>query len=150
MDCKHKILVLAQEKDTIGKFNLEMIRDHMDCCVFKTSDFESFQEGKRVDTYDVVIVWAPEAEEGEIEMSEEFYKHYSIAPVTAWYTGVSEDWIKEQFKSDFIFKAPGEDKKADLKELIKTCTDKYHKVLEDDVKPAFQKFDKDHSGAIDK
>jgi hypothetical protein len=137
MDCKHSILVLAQGEETVGKFNQKMTRDHNDCCEFKTSHFESFQEGSRVDKFDIVIIWAPESDEGEIEMSEEFYKHYSIAPVTAWYTGVSQDWIKEQFKSDFIFQAPGEDNKADLKELIKTCTDKYHKILEDDVKPAF-------------
>ena len=107
MATKHKILILAQEEEQIGKFNMKMAEDHLDCCIFKTSHFESFQEGKRVDKFDMVIMWVPEADEGEIEMSEEFYKHYAIAPVCGWYSKCG-DQIKEMFKSDFVFQQPSD------------------------------------------
>ena len=147
MATKHKILILAPEEEHIAKFNMQLAST-ADATI-KTSHFESFQEGKRVDKFDIVIMWVPEADEGEIEMSEEFYKHYSIAPVCGWYTRCG-DAIKEMFKSDFCFQEPSDNQKDDLKALIKTLTEKYNKVLEDDVKPAFKKFDKDGSGAIDR
>jgi len=148
---KQKVLILAQEEETTAKFTIKLAQDHNSTCIFKTSNFESFQEGKRVDTYDMVIMWVPEADEGELEMSEEFYKHYCTAPVCMWYTkeGVN-DAINTMFKSDFCFHAPTENRKDDLAAIIKTLNDKFQKVLEEDVKPAFNKFDKDGSGAIDK
>ena len=145
-----KVLVVSQVKETLAKFDL-LTREHAGQFSFKTTHFESFQEGKKSDKFDCVIFWVPEDDFDTLEMSEDFYKHYSIAPVTAWYTSADAERLNETFKTgDGDVHAKSEDNKASLKTILDQCRQRYNKVLDEDVTPAFNKFDKDGSGAIDK
>jgi len=150
MSTKTKVLIIAIEEDKIASFKATVASTQKDSCTFKYSNFETFQEGKYIDKFDMVVVWGKDSSEGDIEMSEELFKHYCIAPVTAWYSDIDSTFITEKFNSSAIVKTCGEDANADFKDILASCNERYTKVLEEDVKPAFNKFDKDGSGAIDK
>ena len=115
---KTKILILDTQEESLTKFKNTIAFEHKSSCNFKYTTFESFQNGSMVDMFDMVVVWAPERSEGDIEMSEEFFKHYSIAPVTAWYTVIGEGWVKENYNDTIIVQAVGEDSKADFKNIL--------------------------------
>lgn len=96
MSSRNKILVLTQDAES--KYNFEKLitsSPELKAAVgeekIKYANFESFQEGKRQDKYDFVIMFTNEMTADDIEMSEEFYKHYSLAPVVSWVVATADD-----------------------------------------------------------
>ena len=94
-------------------------------------------------------------EEEEFEMQQEFLDHYLSAPVAGIFTTCGKQPVPEtsvamtakQWLWEHI------EPMAAVAELYKACDDLieiYKGIEEKDVKPAFAKYDKDGSGAIDK
>jgi hypothetical protein len=116
-------------------------------------DFEEFEGGTRRDTYDYVIfaLLNEDLDKEELEMQEDMYNFYGEAPVVAWVYNESKDFaslMKESHK-----KCPFKDAASigDAVILaIKECKALRHAKANGDVKKAFDKFDKDMSGNIDK
>ena len=97
------------------------------------------------------IMLAPETED-DVEMSEDFYNHYLVAPVV---TCIGNEELAEPIKKfgdhiHFITVSSEDEAEKAMVEAFEHCKTKYASILEKDVKPAFAKFDKDNSGAIDK
>jgi hypothetical protein len=83
----------------------------------------------------------------------EFWSYYSIAPVFAvLHSSTGADWIKEKVSDSAICVESGSEASYtdDLTNAFNQCKELYSKKLSDDVVPAFNQFDKDKSGAIDK
>ena len=67
--------------------NIKKFREGLNDAVQKRikCNFDQFQEGKKFDTFDYVIVsMMGHITAGEIEAQEDFYKYYGAAPVVAW------------------------------------------------------------------
>jgi hypothetical protein len=91
--------------------------------------------------------------EDDFEMQTDFWKTFSIAPVfSVLHRETSSDWIKANLgdNSICIESADKEAASEELKSAYNQSVEAYNKKLEEDVRPAFSKFDKDGSGAIDK
>jgi hypothetical protein len=99
-----KVLVVLPGEDqesAFTKYNLDYV--NTSSLVVKKTTFASFQDGKRVDKFDFVLFYAPEFTADEIEMQDELFKHYSIAPVTGWMVDQSAaDFIKENHGDNCI------------------------------------------------
>jgi hypothetical protein len=124
--------------------------------VVKMTNNDSFMEGKRYDKFDAVIAMLPMQSQDDLEMSEEFYSHYLIAPVTYVVYDKQEhdieDFVKEKFGKHIRFFS-SEDKEAGAQAIVdcfNLAKGRYDELVETEVKPAFNKFDKDGSGAIDR
>jgi hypothetical protein len=80
-----------------------------------------------------VLVYVPTGGDDDVEMAEEFYQHYAIAPVIAWVAGedLTEDFIKERFndKSQFV-KANADELAQAVEYAVKWCKQKYDDVFE--------------------
>ena len=116
--------------------------------------FEQFQEGAREDKYGFVIAYLKGMSADDVEMSEEFYQHYAAAPVIVWIITEDNDELKAKLKE---FNANSNTIVGDednIKDAFKQAHDwaaaKHESLFKDEVEPAFKKFDKDGSGAIDK
>ena len=73
------------------------------------------------------------------------YKHYSAAPVCVW-VFPDEETIKSEY-GDNMAVLPAD---TNFGGVIERAVVDYQRVLNEDVVPAFNEFDKDASGAIDK
>jgi len=149
-----KICVLVQDLEAKVGFQKVVnghdgLKSEFNVQTIKYTSFEDFQEGKRIDKYDFVIVPALEAEQ-DFEMCEEFYKHYSAAPIISWVgqsATASEEFIKKLNDKSVVTGGEGA---QEILDAISGCKTRHAEMLDNDVKPAFAKFDKDSSGAIDK
>lgn len=86
-------------------------------------------------------------------MQADFWSTYSIAPVfSILHNNTSADWINEKLSDSAICvkSSKSENYVEDLKSAYDQSVALFVKKLEEDVRPAFQKFDKDGSGAIDR
>ena len=120
-------------------------------------NYDKFQEGTRKDNFNAVIIalLGDEISGDDIEMQEEFYQYYGVAPVTAW---VFRDDIGDGFGSLIseghkVFKYAGTEDDAKVKALADAlgwAKAEHAAKRNDDVKKAFTKFDTDGSGNIDK
>ena len=110
MATRHKLLILNHDEDEFKAYKKFTWTDAYSAAfkehVVKTTNSESFQEGKRVDTFDMVIALFRDKSEDDIEMAEEFYNHYLVAPVAACLVTkddcVSEEFVKNKF-GDHVF-----------------------------------------------
>lgn len=116
--------------------------------------FEQFQEGKREDKYGFVIAYLKGMSSDDVEMSEEFYQHYATAPVIAWIVTDSSDELSAKLKQynagSHIVQGDEENIGDAFKSAYEWAAARHISLFADEVKPAFAKFDKDGSGAIDK
>ena len=122
------------------------------------TDYDSFAEGGREDHYNAVIIplLGDEVAADDIEMQEEFYQYYGAAPVTAWvFREDLADGLKALVSGGhkvFTFAAGsdvGGKAEATLK-AVQWAKAEFEAKKGDDVKKAFEKFDADGSGAIDR
>ena len=152
---RFKVLVLNHDEDDEKEYKKATSYNDTISNVFKEhkiklANNESYQEGKRVDKFDMVIALLKDHDDDDIEMSEDFYNHYLVAPVT--YCLALEDkseFIKKKF-GDHINCMECEDPVKAIVEAFEAGQKAYAEKFEKDVKTAFAKFDKDNSGAIDR
>lgn len=150
MSDQSKVLVIFVDEDAEkGWGNIKLDSSHG--FQFKKTKFDDFTEGKRVDKYDIVLVYGPENSKDDIEMQDEIFKHYGIAPivVVAVDNIDDNDFLQQFFGANATQFKDGQQTEAVLVGL-KAAQERYNQVLQNDVIPAFNKFDKDGSGAIDK
>jgi len=90
----------------------------------------------------------------DVEMSEEFYKHYSAAPVVAWIvTEESEELttkLKELNAGSHVVTGDADNIADAFKSAYEWAAARHIALFKEEVEPAFKKFDKDGSGSIDK
>ena len=115
--------------------------------------FDDFEGGTRRDTYDYVIfaLLNDDLDKEQLEMQEDMYNFYGEAPVVAWVYNESQDFtslMKESHKKCPFKDADSIDAAVIL--AVKECKALRHAKANGDVRKAFDKFDKDLSGAIDK
>jgi hypothetical protein len=94
---KFKILYLTDDENNQRKVKDAWGTTAGDEDVHKFTTFEKFQENKRVDKYDFVIGVTHAMTQDDIEMQEDFWRHYANAPVMAWVGTLDEEsqaWIK--------------------------------------------------------
>jgi hypothetical protein len=149
-----KILVLFPDEEHQKNYEkLKGIKAAMGDTVIKQSNFDQFQEGKRIDKFDFIIGFAPAAAEDDLEMQTEYWSYYSIAPVfSIIHKSASEDFLKKAYGESTICISCESDEVCvdDFKKAVDQCKAAYEKACNDDVEPSFKQFDKDNSGAIDK
>jgi hypothetical protein len=147
-----KILVLFPDEEHQESYNkLKGVKAILGDTVVKTQTFDKFQEGQRFDKFDFVIGWARDSSTDDFEMQNDFWSHYSIAPVFAFISQGEAEWFQQTFGASCLFvKASEESNVDDFTKAVEECKALYQKVLNDDVVPSFNNFDKDNSGVIDK
>ena len=154
----HKILVCLH--DDAQRYHVEKLAEQLALeemlgkFKFVFQNFEKFQEGNKADKFDQVIIWTVKTERDDIEMSLDFYQYYSEAPVVAIIVSDGDEGeIKDSLKNQemLFFLADEEEHEADtLRDALSANRARYDVIFEQQVKEAFQKFDKDGSGAIDR
>lgn len=153
---EYKLLAICANEDSMAMINQFKHVFKKDNVTLKITDSEAFLEGKTIATFDMVLltIFKP-VEEEEFEMQQEFLDHYLSAPVAGIFTTCGQQPVPEasvgmtakQWLFDDI------EPKAAVEELYKACDDLieiYKGIESKDVQPAFSKYDKDGSGAIDK
>lgn len=166
MATKFKPLLAFKDKDTQVDFNSmpkwnKDLGTHKSANSYVYTDYDSFKEGSKVDTFDCVIMSFYEEVTGDdVEMYEDIFQHYGTAPVFAFVgqkLDDGEDDLKaavQKFNANatfFFFE--GEEKTAQagaFLNAIKGCETQKAAMYKDVVCPAFAKFDKDGSNAIDR
>lgn len=147
----------------------KVLKDHP-LVKFITTSNDAFLEGKCQDTYDFTcLLFGDNLDVDELELKNELLTYYGHVPVTWWFVSAdSKDKTDEEkepifkyFSSNFAkyllrlepdmidYKNAGEAAQG-FAESMEKMIEKYDQKYEEDVKPAFSKFDKDSSGAIDK
>jgi Ca2+-binding EF-hand superfamily protein len=124
----------------------------------KHTGHEWFMEGERIDKFDMVICNMPTEDNDDMEMQIDCYKHYLIAPVCYFLSPHDKDDLSHiKDIGDHINFVKYEEDDIPIDKMSQEITDafnagkaKYEEILDKEVKPAFSKFDKDNSGAIDK
>lgn len=120
---------------------------------------EEFLEGKTIATFDFAVLLAEDnVEEDEYEMQRDFLEHYLKAPITAAFTTYAPLRLPADLAEGLsVTKVIEEDmtgRDAEVLGLLSTFVEDLRKLqLQHDAektKPAFQKYDKDNSGAIDR
>ena len=95
----------------------------------------------------------------DMEENLDFYKYYGSAPIFQWVHDQESDvygfsdFLKAIAPSSEITVQSGEDDNSwrlALEEGFSACFERYNDTMENEVKAAFNKFDADGSGAIDK
>jgi len=129
----------------------------------KVTDTDLFEAGQKVDTYAAVLFITKYT---YLTEGQAMVDHYSAAPVVyfcdrcyaSWYGEETyEEWRdlarRDQLAGHTSAKVEYYEKHERSEKFaaaITWCKEQYAEVLKNDVKPAFAKFDKDGSGAIDK
>ena len=107
-----------------------------------------------MDKFDMVIALFRDKSEDDIEMSEDFYNHYLCAPVAACVCKdgdcVSEEFVTNKFGDHIKYMTTDNFDGSNIIAAFQAGQAKYAEKKQNDVEPAFAKFDKDGSGAIDK
>ena len=117
------------------------------------TNFDEFQSGTKSTRFDFVLAYVfHEYDADELEMMEEYYQNYAVAPVFVWIAPSSNESAAKSLKENSIFVACNSADEIVQKthEAIDQAKTKIQKVVSDEIKPAFSKVDKDGSGAIDK
>jgi len=85
-------------------------------------------------------------------MQEEYWQNYSVAPVFVWVAPSDLEETCKKFCEKSIFIPCDEEGQvvASVTMAIDEAQAKILKVVDEEIKPAFAKVDKDGSGAIDK
>ena len=166
MATKFRPLLAFKDKDAQVDFNSlpkwsKDLGTHKSANKYEYTDYDSFKEGSHVDTFDCVILSFYEEVTGDdLEMYEDIFQHYGTAPVFA-FVGQKLEEGEDELKSavqkfnpnaQFFF-FEGEEKKAQSDAFltaIKSCEAQKATMYKEVVCPAFAKFDKDGSNAIDK
>lgn len=91
-------------------------------------------------------------EKDDLEMSQEFYEYYAAAPIYYAFTDNEDGDVNSLLKewNDKTVVKAGDGQVQNIVAAFAEASAQYEKLFNDDVKPAFAKFDKDGSGAIDK
>ena len=137
---------------------------------FVTTSNDAFLEGNYKDTYDFTcLVFVNEFDAEELELKNEVITYYGHVPVTHYFMSEEmkikgeeeikpilsyintnlEKYLVEKEPKFIDFKNAGEAAES-FASSLERMIEKYDQKYDDDVKPAFSKFDKDSSGAIDK
>ena len=159
-----------ESEDKIQKvLDQKVLKDHP-LVKFVTTSNDAFLEGKYKDTYDFTcLVFLNEFDAEELELKNELITYYGHVPVT-YYFMCEEMKTKEEAEIKPIlsyitsnlekYLVDKEPKFIDFNNAVEAAETissqmekliaKYDQKYDEDVKPAFSKFDKDSSGAIDK
>ena len=124
----------------------------------KATSNDEFLEGKLIATFDfAVILNEDNIDEEEFEMQREFLEHYLTCPISASFTTygtkLPEDLSSKLTQATSIDEdMTGREQEVlvQLAELCSQCSAIQDSMDEGKVKEAFNKFDKDGSGAIDR
>jgi len=140
-------------QDTLNEH--EALKNKMKDVEKITTLYDSFQSGSKKDRFSFVIAFAPAADAGDnIEMQEEFYQNYSVAPVFAWVANSAAQEACGAVTKNAEFIECAESDKTNIGDALVKAVDwalnKLQQVTKDEVEPSFQKVDTDGSGAIDK
>ena len=136
--------------------------------IIKTTTYEEFLDGSKVDTFDfVILAFMKAASSDDLEMKEDYYDYYSMVPLLHYAVASKENEGEEfagvkQYLKDKYDKRLFSSEPLEFKDLTdtKTCAEslvehmeKLHsrkdQIFEGTVKKAFEKFDKDGNGTID-
>jgi len=143
-----------QEDFFFGKISKDSsLKTSLDELGYKKTNFDSFQSGNKITRYQFVLAYVKhDYEADELEMMEEFYQSFAVAPVFIWVAPESAQGACKNFHEGSIFIACDSDEilVPQVNEAIVKAELKIKSVLEEEIKPAFAKVDKDGSGAIDK
>ena len=150
-----KVLIVCQDEKMQDqlKVNAAIKKLASDGATLKWTNQDSFQEGKRVGTFDAVFYALGEASLEDVEMCEEYYQYYAVAPVCFIFSSAEgDDGIHKLFKewNDKVIFKVATDAAQGMSDSFEEAKALYAKLLDSDVKPAFNEFDKDQSGSIDK
>ncbi len=159
---KYNVLIVATTKEDLASFS-KIKKAHAGCqTLFKDkltqykAFYDSFQEGSKQSTFDFVIAFlGEETQIDDIQMQEEFFAHYIEAPIFNWVSSASDAYLTEiggQKSKVFTYTAGAadEEKGAAVLEALNHSIAEYERISANVVKPAFDKYDKDGSGGIDK
>ena len=88
---EHKILVLAnddEDKIAFGEYDFSEVAPG---AIFKYATQEKFNEGKRFDTFDMVLIYVPKWDESNFldcydDDLVNYLKFYTLSPVVGWIT----------------------------------------------------------------
>lgn len=131
---------------------------------------DDFLEGELKDTYDFTLfVFMEEVDQDELELKSDLITYYAHVPVTDYFMPKSMEskseeelsgllgYIKQNLEKYLVNPVPCFVDFADVNnaaiaiyERVEQMISKYDEIYTNEVKPAFDKFDKDGSGAIDK
>lgn len=154
------VLTISQE----DKFQFESIvksrKELKDARVnFTVQFYDGFKEGKVHKKFDFVIaaILNAENEADDIEMQEEIFKHYADAPVWTWLITKSDgqaavkDFAQGVKSANFsLLSEDSKEAKANaLIEALGWSRASHATLTNETVKPAFNEYDTDGSGAID-
>jgi hypothetical protein len=147
----YKVLVLFADEDEEKQWKddkLNKTDGHFKFVDSKTTN-EAFIDGERFNRFQIVLVYSPTSDQDSIEMQEEFFRHYSYAPIIVVISEESEE-SRKFYGAETIYRKPEGDNKSAVEAGLAKGVKLYNKKLESDVIPAFNKFDKDGSDKIDK
>ena len=160
-------LIINQDKE--NGFLYESLLDTSEALKSKTSSFrkvkttfyDEYAEGTKRAKYDLVVATFFNGDicADDVEMQEDIYNFYATAPVFAWVIpagdeveGLKAFFSKTHAKSHVVtYEGDEKDAKAAaVLQALEWAESQYNTLSSETVKPLFDKFDKDGSGAIDK
>lgn len=148
-----RVLVIFADEDDETSWNSTEKAIPKEGYSYQLTNFNKFTDGSRHIDFDIVLVYAPKSSSDDFEMQDELFKYYTVAPVVAVINDGPAEYFSTQFGNGTIVAKPGEDDETDfvaIDGVLEQAKAYYAKLVEEDVKPAFAKFDKDGSGAIDR
>ena len=160
-DSKLKVLIVAANESTTQQFNMLKHFYKSEKVTLLSTDNEKFLAGSLVSRFDIALLtnFDTDMTNDDFEMQADFFDHYMNAPISAYASTVSErcsatlpDSLKEKCRKSFLGDFPPE-KATEAVPWLAAATEElaamYGEELDQKVAPAFAKFDKDGSGAID-
>lgn len=172
--CCTCLVVLASQEEDVQPFDkitsFVASSDNTDYKKFiiKTTTYEEFLDGTKVDTFDfVILAFMKAASSDDLEMKEDYYDYYSMVPLLHYAVATKENegeelagikkYLKEKYDKRLFSGDPLEFKDLtdtktcgeSLVEHMEKLLSRKDEIFEGTVKKAFEKFDKDGNGTID-
>ena len=165
MATKFRPLLAFKDKDSQVDFNSfpkwnKDLGTHKSANKYVYTDYDTFKEGSTVDTFDcIVFSFYEEVTADDVEMYEDIFQHYGTTPIFAFVGQKVDDENElkaavQKFNANAQFYFfEGEEKQAQADTFltaIKGCEAQKNTMYKEVVCPAFAKYDKDGSNAIDR
>ena len=134
----------------------------------RTTTFDEFSKGTKVDTFDfVILAFMKAASSDDLESKEDYYNYYSMVPLLHYAVASKENqgeefasvkkYLKDKYDKRLFTSEPLEfkdlaDTKACAESLVQhmeQLRSRKDEIFQGTIKKAFEKFDKDGSGTID-
>lgn len=135
-DTKKQLKALVLTKDNEEKIKFEYLKLSESNFKVVASVYDDFQEGNKENRFDVVVapIFSEDCSADDIEMMEEFYQHYSNAPVFTWVVFKGDEFQEiKKFLTNLVpqsniveFSENSEDAQAEaVLKAFKLCEESY-------------------------